>query len=48
MAHAVSPYGDGLASERIVVAIRRFAGLPVDAEPPALDFERDLALEAAL
>ena len=48
MAHAVSPYGDGLASQRIVAAIRRFAGLPVDAEPPALDFEGDLALEAAL
>jgi UDP-N-acetylglucosamine 2-epimerase (non-hydrolysing) len=29
MAHGASPYGDGLASERIVGAIRRFAGLPV-------------------
>lgn len=31
MAHAVSPYGDGFASERIVGAIRQFAGLvPAD------------------
>jgi len=28
MAHAVSPFGDGRASERIVVAIRGFFGLP--------------------
>ena len=36
MAHAVSPYGDGRASERIVAAIREFAGLPAlpDAAPP--------------
>jgi UDP-N-acetylglucosamine 2-epimerase (non-hydrolysing) len=36
MAHAVSPYGDGRASERIVVAIRAFAGLgpPAHVPPP--------------
>jgi UDP-N-acetylglucosamine 2-epimerase (non-hydrolysing) len=34
MAHAVSPYGDGRASERIVGAIRRLAGLPPSSEPP--------------
>jgi UDP-N-acetylglucosamine 2-epimerase (non-hydrolysing) len=35
MAHAVSPYGDGRASERIVVAIREFAGLdPLPDGPP--------------
>jgi UDP-N-acetylglucosamine 2-epimerase (non-hydrolysing) len=37
MAHAVSPFGDGRASERIVAAIHRFAGLqPVAHEPPPL------------
>lgn len=37
MANAVSPFGDGLASQRIVAAIRRFAGLPARPdEPPAL------------
>jgi UDP-N-acetylglucosamine 2-epimerase (non-hydrolysing) len=37
MAHAVSPFGDGRASERIVSAIHRFAGLPPFAdEPPQL------------
>jgi len=36
MAHAASPYGDGRASERIVNAIRAFAGLPPNAEPPPL------------
>jgi UDP-N-acetylglucosamine 2-epimerase (non-hydrolysing) len=34
MAHAVSPYGDGRASERTVAAIRAFAGLPADDIPP--------------
>ncbi|MGZ4268285.1 MAG: non-hydrolyzing UDP-N-acetylglucosamine 2-epimerase [Solirubrobacteraceae bacterium] len=36
MAHAVSPYGDGRASERIVDAIRSLAGLPrrTTAPPP--------------
>jgi UDP-N-acetylglucosamine 2-epimerase (non-hydrolysing) len=36
MAHAVSPYGDGRASGRIIVAIRDFAGLdpPADVPPP--------------
>jgi UDP-N-acetylglucosamine 2-epimerase (non-hydrolysing) len=37
MAHAVSPYGDGHASQRIVAVIREFAGLPV-----ALDGRRSL------
>jgi UDP-N-acetylglucosamine 2-epimerase (non-hydrolysing) len=37
MAHAASPFGDGRASERIVAAIHRFAGLPPLAdEPPPL------------
>jgi UDP-N-acetylglucosamine 2-epimerase len=37
MAHAVSPYGDGRASERIVAAIRGFASLPPSGdEPPPL------------
>jgi UDP-N-acetylglucosamine 2-epimerase (non-hydrolysing) len=36
MAHAVSPFGDGHASARIVAALRRFAGLPVRGEPPPL------------
>jgi UDP-N-acetylglucosamine 2-epimerase (non-hydrolysing) len=37
MAHAVSPFGDGRASERIVAAIHRFAGLqPVAHEPPPM------------
>jgi UDP-N-acetylglucosamine 2-epimerase (non-hydrolysing) len=30
MARAVNPYGDGRASERIVRAVRLFAGLPAD------------------
>lgn len=34
MAHGVSPFGDGRASERIVAAIRRFAQLPSRGEPP--------------
>lgn len=36
MAHATSPYGDGRASQRIVAAIRSFAGLPPlgDGQPP--------------
>lgn len=34
MAHAFSPYGDGRASERIVVAIREFAGLGTPAHRP--------------
>jgi UDP-N-acetylglucosamine 2-epimerase (non-hydrolysing) len=36
MAHAASPFGDGRASDRIVAAIRRHAGLPVHDEPPPL------------
>ena len=37
MAHAASPFGDGRASERIVHAIRRFAGLPrLLNQPPEL------------
>lgn len=36
MAHAVSPYGDGHAAERIVAAIRRFAGLPARHAPSDL------------
>jgi len=36
MAHAVSPYGDGRAAERTVVAIRRLAGLPAGDQPPPL------------
>jgi UDP-N-acetylglucosamine 2-epimerase (non-hydrolysing) len=37
MAHAVSPFGDGRASQRIVAALHRFAGLgPLADEPPAL------------
>jgi UDP-N-acetylglucosamine 2-epimerase (non-hydrolysing) len=36
MANAVSPFGDGHASLRIVSAIRQFAGLPANNEPPAL------------
>ena len=37
MAHAVSPFGDGQASGRIVAAIRRYAGLsPLPDEPPPL------------
>jgi UDP-N-acetylglucosamine 2-epimerase (non-hydrolysing) len=37
MAHAVSPFGDGRASQRIVAAIRSFAGLPpAGDEPPPL------------
>jgi UDP-N-acetylglucosamine 2-epimerase (non-hydrolysing) len=35
MAHAVSPYGDGLASQRIVAAIRDYAGLPQRLDLPA-------------
>jgi len=35
MAHATSPFGDGLASQRIVAAIRRFVGLPELANQPA-------------
>jgi UDP-N-acetylglucosamine 2-epimerase (non-hydrolysing) len=35
MAHAVSPFGDGHASERIVGAIHAFAGLPPYADEPA-------------
>lgn len=35
MAHAVSPFGDGLASRRIVAAIRSFAGLPPPPDPPS-------------
>lgn len=36
MAHATSPFGDGRASQRILAAVRRFAGLPVRDEPPPL------------
>jgi UDP-N-acetylglucosamine 2-epimerase (non-hydrolysing) len=37
MAQAISPFGDGLASERIIAAIHRFGGLPpYSEEPPAL------------
>ncbi|MCL2003003.1 MAG: UDP-N-acetylglucosamine 2-epimerase (non-hydrolyzing) [Oscillospiraceae bacterium] len=36
MARAVNPYGDGLASERIAQAVRRFAGL-TDEPPPEFD-----------
>ena len=37
MSHAVSPFGDGRASQRIVAALHRFAGLgPLADEPPAL------------
>ena len=36
MAHVANPFGDGRASERITVAIRRHFALPVIAEPPAL------------
>ncbi len=42
MARAVSPYGDGRASERVVNAIRRLAGLRERAVPP-LVAERDVA-----
>ena len=35
MARAVSPYGDGRASERIVSAILEFAGLPGRSDLPA-------------
>jgi UDP-N-acetylglucosamine 2-epimerase len=34
MARAVNPYGDGRASERIVQAVRRFAGLSSDPPEP--------------
>jgi len=34
MAHSISPYGDGRASQRIVAAIRSFAGLPAALHPP--------------
>lgn len=34
MAHAISPYGDGRASQRIVAAIRAFAGLPRALDSP--------------
>jgi UDP-N-acetylglucosamine 2-epimerase (non-hydrolysing) len=51
MAHAISPYGDGQASRRIVSEIRSFAGLPetlgrVRPLPPAAD--EDLSAELAL
>ena len=36
MAHVISPFGDGRASQRIVAAIRRLAGLPVRDPPPDL------------
>jgi UDP-N-acetylglucosamine 2-epimerase (non-hydrolysing) len=36
MAQAVSPFGDGRASQRIVAALRRSLGLPVVSEPPPL------------
>jgi UDP-N-acetylglucosamine 2-epimerase len=32
MAHGISPYGDGHAAQRIVSAIRDFAGLPATLE----------------
>jgi UDP-N-acetylglucosamine 2-epimerase (non-hydrolysing) len=35
MANAVSPFGDGRASERIVAAIRRYVGLPALPNQPA-------------
>jgi UDP-N-acetylglucosamine 2-epimerase (non-hydrolysing) len=35
MARAVSPYGDGRASERIIAAIREFASLPARSDFPA-------------
>jgi UDP-N-acetylglucosamine 2-epimerase len=34
MAQAISPYGDGFASQRIVDAIRKFAGLPAREDLP--------------
>lgn len=34
MSRAVSPFGDGRASERIIAAIRQFAGLPPPPSPP--------------
>jgi UDP-N-acetylglucosamine 2-epimerase (non-hydrolysing) len=43
MAQAISPYGDGHASQRIVSAIRSFAGLPA-----TLDGRRPLQLTAAV
>lgn len=42
MAHAVSPFGDGLASQRIISAIREFAGLPA-----TLDGRRPLQVPSA-
>jgi UDP-N-acetylglucosamine 2-epimerase (non-hydrolysing) len=36
MAQAVSPFGDGRASQRIVAALRRSLGLSVVSEPPSL------------
>jgi UDP-N-acetylglucosamine 2-epimerase (non-hydrolysing) len=43
MAQAISPYGDGHASQRIVSAIRSFAGLPA-----TLDGRRPLQLTGAV
>jgi UDP-N-acetylglucosamine 2-epimerase (non-hydrolysing) len=43
MAQAISPYGDGHASQRIVSAIRAFAGLPA-----TLDGRRPLHVTGAV